>query len=108
MLGLQLRPAMAPAMDSSASSMNVNPSTEGWEQLARDLWPSEAATRNVRPETIKKKIWDPLEAESFASRSLAILESLQILEWYEIGKEQNSAANVPLTRIQVSMACLQR
>ena len=105
MLGLQLRPAMAPAMDSSASSMNGNSSTEEWEQLARDLWLNEAATQNARPETIKKRIWDPLEAESFGSRSLELLESLQILERY--GNERNSQASTPLTRSKISMACVQ-
>jgi hypothetical protein len=83
MMGLQLRPAMAPAMDSSTYGMAGTSTGGKWEQLARELWPSEDATRDARSETIMSRIWDPLEAEAFDPRSLTLLEGLQILEWYE-------------------------
>ncbi|KIX06734.1 uncharacterized protein Z518_04710 [Rhinocladiella mackenziei CBS 650.93] len=76
-MGLQLRPALAPALDVSANTQNV---VEGpWEELARKYWLKNAPTR-VKPELIKTAIWDPLEQDQFAFRSLAVLENLQILE----------------------------
>ena len=82
-MGLQLRPAMAPAMDSSTYNMAGTSIDGKWEQLARELWSSEEATRDVKPETVRTRILDPLEAEAFNSRSLGLLEGLQILERYE-------------------------
>lgn len=76
-MGLQLRPAMAPALDVSVSPPNVTESP--WEELARKNWLETIPTR-VTPELIKAAVWDPLAEESFALRSLAILERLQILE----------------------------
>jgi intron-binding protein aquarius len=80
MMGLQLRPAMAPALDSSASNMDGTSTSAVWEQVANEIWLSESNTRNAKPEVIKSRVWDPLEAEAFSWRSLAFLESLQILE----------------------------
>jgi intron-binding protein aquarius len=34
----------------------------------------------VKPDVVKKEIWDALEREDFSYRSLLILENLQILE----------------------------
>ena len=34
----------------------------------------------VKPDVVKKEIWDVLEREDFPHRSLLILENLQILE----------------------------
>lgn len=82
-MGLQLRPAMADALDSSTSNMNDTSMTEQWEQLAKDLWLSTSSASNVRPEIILRKIWEPLVAEAFNWRSLDILERLQILERYD-------------------------
>lgn len=81
-MGLQLRPAMAHALDSSTSNMNGTSTSEHWEQLAKDLWLSTSNASNARPETILRKIWEPLVAEAFSRRSLDILERLQILERY--------------------------
>jgi hypothetical protein len=80
MMGLQLRPAMAPALDSPTSNMTGMSMSQSWEQLAKELWLSESDARNAKPEVIKSKVWEPLEAEAFGWRSLAFLESLQILE----------------------------
>jgi len=78
MTGLQLRPALAPAPDISATAPNV--STENhWDSLARKYWLDSTPTK-VKPEVIKTEIWDPLERESFSFRALVPLESSQILE----------------------------
>ena len=41
-------------------------------------------TRKVKPDVIKKEMWDVLENEGFQFRSLLILESLQLLEKFDI------------------------
>lgn len=51
-----------------------------WTQLARKHWAKPVKTRKVKPDVIKKEIWDVLEKEGFQFRSLLILESLQLLE----------------------------
>lgn len=82
-MGLQLRPAMAPVLDSATSSnMTCTSASERWEQLAKDLWLDQSSCPDVKAETLRRRIWDPLEAEAFNFRSLAFLESLQILERY--------------------------
>lgn len=51
-------------------------------QLANKHWlKSKKSTKvTVKPEVLKKEIWDVLEKEKFAYRSLLVLENLQILE----------------------------
>lgn len=44
-----------------------------------------SAKVNVKPDVLKKEIWDVLEKENFAYRSLLVLENLQILErWAQL------------------------
>lgn len=50
-----------------------------WVQLAKAHW-LDGKVRKVKPDAIKKQLWDPLEAEGFNSRSLLILENLNVLE----------------------------
>ncbi|KAJ5400538.1 hypothetical protein N7465_011027 [Penicillium sp. CMV-2018d] len=50
-----------------------------WVQLAKAHWLN-TKVRKAKPDVIKKQLWDPLEAEAFNSRSLLILENLNILE----------------------------
>ncbi|KAJ5142989.1 CWF11 family [Penicillium bovifimosum] len=50
-----------------------------WVQLAKAHWLN-AKVRKAKADVIKKQLWDPLEAEAFNSRSLLILENLNILE----------------------------
>jgi intron-binding protein aquarius len=90
-MGLQLRPAMAPALDSSTSNMNDTSASAGerWEEVAQDLWLGKSTPLSLRPELVKSRIWDPLEAEAFSWRSLSFLEGLQILERY--GSDQSCA-----------------
>lgn len=53
-----------------------------WEQIARELWLERATAIDTRPEVITKRLWEPLEAESFQNRSLVVLETLHVLEQY--------------------------
>lgn len=52
-----------------------------WVKLAKAHW-LDAKVRKAKPDVIKQQLWDPLEAESFNSRSLLILENLNVLEKY--------------------------
>ena len=81
-MGLQLRPAMAPAFETAASTMTTPNGNDYWNDLAARLWMNDKKSHKVNPEIIKAEIWDPLQSHSFALRSLADLESLQILERY--------------------------
>ncbi len=50
--------------------------------LAKKLWKSSKQTAKVKvkPDVLKTEIWDVLEKEDFAFKSLLVLENLQILE----------------------------
>jgi len=51
--------------------------------LAKQHWlksTKKVAKVKVKPDVVKKEIWDVLEREDFSYRSLLILENLQILE----------------------------
>ncbi|KIV77753.1 hypothetical protein PV11_09534 [Exophiala sideris] len=76
-MGLQFRPALAPAGDVTANTNTVEDGS--WEELARKYWLDSLPTK-VKPDLIKTALWDPLEQESFGLRSLATLENLQVLE----------------------------
>ena len=51
-------------------------------QLAQQHWlkTKKSAKVKVKPDMLKNEIWDVLEREDFAFRSLLVLENLQILE----------------------------
>lgn len=51
-------------------------------QVARKNWLAAKKTTKVRPEVVKKELWDQLESVDFAYSSLLILENLQLLERY--------------------------
>ncbi|KAI9886915.1 MAG: hypothetical protein M1823_001284 [Watsoniomyces obsoletus] len=51
-------------------------------RIARENWLGTSVPRKVRPDVLKRDIWDTLEGENFSFRSLSILENLQILERY--------------------------
>ena len=56
-----------------------------WAELAGEHWAKTSKAskaKKIKPEVIKKKIWDVLEQENFHFRSLLMLESLQLLEKY--------------------------
>lgn len=50
--------------------------------LAKSQWLQSTKPTKAKAEFIKTQIWDVLEAEGFAIRSLLILENLHILEKY--------------------------
>jgi intron-binding protein aquarius len=51
-------------------------------QVARKNWLAAKKTPKVRPEVVKKELWDELESVDFAYSSLLVLENLQLLERY--------------------------
>ncbi|KAF2871885.1 hypothetical protein BDV95DRAFT_676824 [Massariosphaeria phaeospora] len=51
-------------------------------QVARKNWLTSTKTPKVRPEVVKKELWDELESADFAYSSLLVLENLQLLERY--------------------------
>ena len=56
-----------------------------WAELAGEHWAKTSKVsraKKIKPEVIKKKIWDVLEQENFHFRSLLMLENLQLLEKY--------------------------
>lgn len=53
-----------------------------WAQLAKKHWPKATKSKKIKPEIIKRDIWDVLEQEAFHFRSLLMLENLQLLEKY--------------------------
>lgn len=57
-------------------------SDNDWAQLAKKHWPKATKSKKIKPEVIKKEIWDVLEQEAFHFRSLLMLENLQLLEEY--------------------------
>lgn len=81
-MGLQLRPAMSPARNAPADSSDLqNDNIHPWEELARKYWlDRDQAPTKVKPEVITNELWRPLEQEGFSQRSLALLETFQVLE----------------------------
>jgi len=51
-------------------------------QAARKHWLAAATPPTVRPDVVKKEIWDPLAAAGFGYAPLLMLENLQLLERY--------------------------
>lgn len=74
-MGLQLRPALAPALDVPGS----NAPSSYWEELAEKYW-LQSIPSKVKPDLIKTAIWDHLEQDSFSFYTLSLLENLQIFE----------------------------
>ena len=53
-------------------------------QLAKKHWlkPGKKSVVKIKPQVLKKEIWDVLEQEGFSYKTLLVLENLQILERY--------------------------
>lgn len=51
-------------------------------QIARKNWLAAKKAPKVRPEVVKKELWDELENIDFAYSSLLVLENLQLVERY--------------------------
>lgn len=75
--------------------------------LAKQHWlksTKKTAKVKVKPDIVKKEIWDVLEQEDFSYRSLLILENLQILERYasfprDIVRSMLNLPQLPLARL---------
>ena len=77
-----------------------------YTQFARKTWLSGSAVnaKTIKPDFLKKELWDVLESEGFQYKSLLILENLQCLERYCRLTSSLSALADP---VQLSMAWLQ-
>ena len=52
-----------------------------WKRLADNHWLKDTTrARKINPEVLKQDIWDVLEKEDFNTRTLLILDHLQLLE----------------------------
>lgn len=96
--------AMAQSLESRPTVVDFREDSP-WVKLAKTHW-LDVKVRKVKPDVIKKQLWDPLEAESFSSRSLLVLENLNVLEKY--GARTMILIPAGLTRAQVSLAHIHR
>ncbi|EOA82516.1 uncharacterized protein SETTUDRAFT_140653 [Exserohilum turcica Et28A] len=78
----------SPAHAPDSSSLHARPTVADlhgenhFAQVARKNWLAAKKTPKVRPDVVKKDLWDHLETAHFAHSSLLILENLQLLERY--------------------------
>jgi intron-binding protein aquarius len=84
-----------PSMDNGRPS-TADPDDENpFVQLAKKYWlktTSKKSTKvKVKPDVLKNEIWDTLEKEDFAFKSLLVLENLQILERYNCSRQVNDS-----------------
>ena len=54
---------------------------EYWFRIAEKNWSKSTKYKNVTLDLVKTGLWDPLEKDAFSFRSLAQLESLQLLDF---------------------------
>jgi len=79
-MGMDMASHSLSAPDSSHQTVHDLQEGSRWVQTVKSLWLKESAVGRVKHDVIKKEIWDGLESESFALKSLLVLENLQILE----------------------------
>ncbi|KAK1141393.1 hypothetical protein N8T08_009065 [Aspergillus melleus] len=92
---------MAHSLDSRPTAEDFREDSP-WVQLAKTHWLETSKIRKAKPDTIKKDIWDPLEAENFSLHSLLALENLNILEkflWPTYSEEASNYHVLLLTHI---------
>ena len=84
-----MTPAAPPsARHAAAPTLHARPTVADlhgenhFAQVARKNWLGVADAQKVRPEVVKKELWDELENIDFAYPSLLVLENLQLLEKY--------------------------
>lgn len=81
-------PNGAPAHATESLSLHARPTVADlhgenhFAQVARKNWLGGSKAPKVRPEVVKKELWDELETIDFAYPSLLVLENLQLLERY--------------------------
>lgn len=64
------------ASDPEAASIELE-----WVQTAQGIWLRASKPQKITPFLVEEKLWKPLEASNFEFRTLALLESLQLLEY---------------------------
>lgn len=67
-------------------SVEENEGLDRWTALAEKHWLKSTNAKKVNSDFVKKDIWDVLVLDGFDFRSLLVLENLQLLERYVIGK----------------------
>src|SRR4051812_42049605 len=102
-MGLQLRPALAPALDVTGS----NAPSSYWEELAAKYW-LQSIPSKVKPDVIKTAIWDHLEQDSFSFYTLTLLENLQIFERFLWPTFSDEASNHHVLLIAIFFNVKQR
>jgi intron-binding protein aquarius len=68
--------------DHATPTANAPDGEHPFAQLAQKHWLKSKKPVKVKPNVLKNEIWDVLEQEDFAFKSLLVLENLQILERY--------------------------
>ncbi|KAI9872843.1 MAG: hypothetical protein M1830_001128 [Pleopsidium flavum] len=89
--------------DSHDPGFIVNNGVDHWTQIANEHWLKTSRSKKVKPDVIKRDIWDVLEKGGFESKSLLALENLQLLEYYlwPVYNEDSSNHHVILVAIMV-------
>ena len=77
-----------------------------WNQFANQHWLQTSKSKKIKPDIIKKELWDVLEKDGFQFRSLLVLENLQVLEACVHPKTALVSLGADIE--QLSMACFQR
>ena len=72
---------MATELATRTNNASVGDEQHQWAALAQRTWLNGNKSQQVSPEFIEDQIWDPLQSIGFDFRSLALLESLQLLEY---------------------------
>lgn len=72
---------MAQTLDSRPAVVDFREDSP-WVKLAKAHW-LDTKVRKAKPGVIHKQLWLPLQEEGFTTRSLLILENLNILEKYD-------------------------
>ncbi|TKA62400.1 hypothetical protein B0A49_11217 [Cryomyces minteri] len=76
---------MAPSEDAAILGRPTVADLKGdshYAQIARKHWLTSVTPPKVKPNIVKQELWDHLEKEGFAFRSLLLLEQLQLVERY--------------------------
>lgn len=79
-----------------------------WVKLAKANWLDTSKARKIKKDTIKKDLWDPLEADGFNLRSLLTLENLNVLEKFLWPAYTEDASNYHVLLIALIVSVKQR
>jgi intron-binding protein aquarius len=82
--------AELPRDDERSDSVDLDSETL-FAQLAQKHWLKSKKSVKVKSDVLKNEIWDVLERDEFAFKSLLALENLQILERYNRSTQSNNS-----------------